>query len=448
MDDHDWLTSLDADQHAFYDIQTLRRGHIARARTRPIPVSGTLLCPDGDVRFSARVFVHLTLHTCGFMVVRPTLHSEDFRSGSRVDVETMIQLERAFWRFDYPLRWHFPNTEQPTVGGVRTVMNWVFLELFARLTNSGENVASLAAENIQGCDRLHEMAVSGEMRYPFPVSCVTQFEVLGGELTPVDTEQTAKGLAKRLLYPDDPHSEVSPIDLNTSKTGDWWFLSENQALTVAGGGAVDPELNAIDADRTQLLEFLTLRRATLRCVQRDTQRVLTERLAVSRGQIGHWQHVVASTTDDYILHDRIGRLLQPVRRHNAIEPRIRDLAELEEQVRRNLSWFQQRMDTLSQWTGGLVGAAVGTGAMVLSLQEAVKSVMVTATGTPSERLLDQHGSSFAAIMFVLMCTAFVLALFCIRRVTARLRPFSHRGKPPAAPRTRSTPPAEQPEPAL
>lgn len=421
---------VDVDSEPFFDIQTLRRGHVARMRLKPIEFSGVIRSPRGEQTISGAVTVHILAHASGFLIIRPTVQSASVSLTKGVGTEVLCQLDNALWEVAYPLRWHVPGTAEPIEGGVRNLMNWTFLDLYERVHGrEGSPVAAWAVEGIHGCERLHAMAAKREITYPFPVSFGIQWEIIDAALDPLvtsDPRALATDLARRLFFPDDPRADIAPVDLGGGIPEEWWFLGESQALTLTSRGSIDRRLDVVDPERTQLLEFITLRRTTLSCVQRDTQRVLTERLPVSRGQIERWQHIVASTTDDYIVHAKMGRLLAPALAHHAADVRIRDLAALEAQVRENLGWFQQRLDTLSDWTGGLVGATVGTAALVLSLQEVVQTLLATATGEKVDDVLDAHGPLFSSIMLGLMVVTFFLSLVGIRLITSRMRPFTFR----------------------
>lgn len=415
----------DIDAHAFYDLQPLRRGHVARTRLRPIEFDGTLLLPDRDREVRGTVAVHIVAHACGFAVIRPTLRFEWYRGDGGLGYAELHQLERAVWRFDYPMRWYVPGCPGGMPGGVRTLMNWAFLDLYERARGEvadPRRIAEWAAEGIQGCGRLHEMRALGRISYPFPVSFGTQFELVDPAFD--GSGRAARRTALALLRAESDDLTAEPVNIEDDSDLICWYLEENQALTVTGEGRVDAELDAVDTDRTQLLEFLALRRATLRCVQRDTQRVLTERLEVTRAQIEHWQHIVASTTDDYVLHDRIGRLIEPLRLHYAQEARMRDIRHLKEQVRANLAWFQERIDTAADWTGGLVGAAVGAAALVISLQDVVRIVVASVVGVSPERVAEQYGLVIAGALLILVVLSFLASLSLIKRMSSRLRPFS------------------------
>ncbi|HZB33469.1 MAG TPA: hypothetical protein VE465_25145 [Streptosporangiaceae bacterium] len=422
-------TFPDIDAQAFFDIQALRRGHVARMRLAPIRFDGVVRLAEDDQPIHGEVDIHLLAHASGFVVIRPTLRAEAVRlPRGGYGVELLKQLERAFWITEYPLNWHVSDTHDPLPGGGRRLMNWVFLDLYERACQSANTTSTIiewANEGIQGCDRLHTMREEGRLAYPFPVSFGTQYELVGSASVLSTLADCRETLAQALFGHDDTAPRPRPINLGPGVREGWWFLSENHALTLAEGQSVDTIMDVYNPDRTQLLEFLTLRRGVLRCIQRDTQQVLTERLAVSRHQVERWQHMVASTTDNYVLYDRIGVLIEPARRHINEMTEIRDLGDLEKQVRDNLAWFQERIDTLAEWTGGLIGAAVGTAAMVLSLQEPVKGLLGQVTGDSADEVVNNDAMLFGGVMVVLMALSFALCMLGIHMFTSRLRPFAH-----------------------
>ncbi|MGH8967400.1 MAG: hypothetical protein ACRDXB_19015, partial [Actinomycetes bacterium] len=53
---------LDVDAQAFFDIQTLRLGHVARYRLPPVEFDGVLRLRDGDRPVGGKVAVHLLVH--------------------------------------------------------------------------------------------------------------------------------------------------------------------------------------------------------------------------------------------------------------------------------------------------------------------------------------------------------------------------------------------------
>src|SRR5918999_1172755 len=355
-------TFPDIDAQAFFDIQALRRGHVARMRLAPIRFDGVVRLAEDDQPIHGEVDIHLLAHASGFVVIRPTLRAEAVRlPRGGYGVELLKQLERAFWITEYPLNWHVSDTHDPLPGGGRRLMNWVFLDLYERACQSANTTSTIiewANEGIQGCDRLHTMREEGRLAYPFPVSFGTQYELVGSASVLSTLADCRETLAQALFGHDDTAPRPRPINL--------------------GPG-------------------------------------------VREG----WQHMVASTTDNYVLYDRIGVLIEPARRHINEMTEIRDLGDLEKQVRDNLAWFQERIDTLAEWTGGLIGAAVGTAAMVLSLQEPVKGLLGQVTGDSADEVVNNDAMLFGGVMVVLMALSFALCMLGIHMFTSRLRPFAH-----------------------
>ena len=181
--------------------------------------------------------------------------------------------------------------------------------------------------------------------------------------------------------------------------------------------AVDSDLDVIDTDRTQLLEFLTIRRAALRSVQRETQRILVAAGKVSRGRVEAWHEIVATTTDDYVLDDRVGKLMTVLRRHNAENRRLRDLAELEAQVRANLESFQRRLESSGAWISSLLGALVSAGALVIGLDSVTRSVLARLIGTPTAQLPVQRPALLSVVTIALLAVTFAGTYALIRRAS-------------------------------
>jgi hypothetical protein len=241
----------------------------------------------------------------------------------------------------------------------------------------------------------------------------------------VDWSTRAVDLAWQIMRPDNA-VDTPPRDLETDALTVSWFMDENVSLLIRTAGQPDPDLDVIDPDRAQVLDFLALRRGALTSVQRITQLVITERAAVSREQIARWQYLVATLTDDYILHVRAARLLEPLKLGFAHERRLRDLTDLERQARANLDWFQSRIEAAGQWTGGLIGAAVGAAALAFSLAEPVRLLIAAVTGTPVDEVGDRYGLVLAGSILSVVLLSFAGSFVLVRRLSNTLRPLARR----------------------
>jgi hypothetical protein len=420
------LNPIDAVGHYFFDIQTLRRGHVARASYLPvIPVSGLFPIRGRTEEFEGRINVHLLVHVSGFVCLRPTIRFDQFHPRSP-DRWLLHYLERGLWNERQALKFRVPETGTPLVGNMRTLMNWVFLDLIARwagMPSDPERLAEWALECSFGCERLHQLAKEGRIDFPFPVSFGTQFEIAEARLSslaPRKADEFAAHVAHEVMRTEHSKFDVPPLDIEHDARRIWWYVEENQALTLTGESSIDPVLGVIDPDRTQLLEYLTIRRGALRSVQRETQRILSEGTRISKSRVEMWHQILAMTTDDYVLNDRIGQLIKPLRRHNAEERRLRDLALLEEQVRGNLESFQRRLEATGAWITSVVVALVGAGALVIGLDSVTLSVLSSLLNVPVNEVPTRYGALLSAATIILLGLSFIATYALIRRTSARL----------------------------
>ncbi len=420
------LNPIDAVQHLFFDIQTLRSGHVARARYLPvIPVSGLYPGRDRTQEFEGQIDVHLLVHVSGFVCLRPTIRFDQFYPRPP-DTWLLHYLERGPWDIREALKFRVPEADTPLVGNMRTLMNWVFLDLITRwaeIPSDAESLAEWAAEHSLGCERLHQLAKQGLIDFPFPVTFGTQFEVAAARLSRLATRKAddlAAHLAHEILRTKQSKSDVPPLDIEHDAQRIWWYVEESQALTLTGQSTIDPVLGVIDPDRTQLLEYLTIRRGALRSVQRETQTILSEGTRISKSRIEMWYQIVETTTDDYVLNDRIGQLIKLLRRHNVEERRLRDLALLEEQVRGNLESFERRLEATGAWITSVVGALVGAGALVIGLNSVTLSVLSSLLKVPVDEVPSRYGAALSAVTITLLGLSFLATYALIRRTSASL----------------------------
>jgi hypothetical protein len=419
--------SLNAIDHAgsrFFDIQTLRSRHVGRARYTPgVHVRGSFDHDGQTVEFDAPLAVHVLAHTSGFVCLRPTLRFDQLRPG--VDTRLLRHLEGGLWDPRMGLRFQITDVAEPLIGNMRTLLNRVFLDLLTRWAGEEAHAGQLAdwaQEGRFGCERLHQLTAEGRLDYPYPVSFGMQTEVcVKSFLNRRRAEHAADRIAHEIMRGPSPELDVVPVDIDRDCRNVWWYVEENQALTLTTPRDIDPELDVIDTDRTQLLEFLAIRRAALRSVQRETQRILVSGRKISRGRVDAWHQIVATTTDDYVLDDRIGRLMGPLRHHNSDDRRLRDLAELEAQVRANLHSFQRRLDASGAWVSSLLGALVSAGALVIGLDSVIRSALARLTGVPVAKLPAQHPALLSVVTIMLLALTFAGTYALIRRASVILR---------------------------
>lgn len=415
------LKLVDRYVHEFFDIQSLRGGHFIRAVLEPFGFSGRVPVRGQDVmgELHGVARCHFLAHSSGFIVLRLTVRSDDVRHAGRPDDVFFASLERAFWVGNTPFRWSVDSAGESVTGGARVPLNYIFLDLHERWRGriaAPSQLCEWAKEGKAGCERLHDLCLTGELHYPFPVSFGTQLELGLDSGDPAELDQ----LVQEIAAPHAGHSLRTVFAREVTNTR--WYLTENQAFTLVSPAAFDGVLDVLDSDRTQLLEFLSLRRAALRSVQRDTQQILSEARGVTRKRIEEWRILLATTTDDYVLHDRITRLLEPVRLHLAAAPSVRDPSILEDQVRNNIMSFQSRLDLAGQQVSTLIGALFGVVAAVLTLGSVFKTVAARLWRVEIGRLADMHPITSILIDLGVVAIAYFLTMIYISRVSRRLPP--------------------------
>jgi hypothetical protein len=420
------LRAIDPIQQNFFDIQVLRSRHIARARYTPsVRVTGQLSRGGRLGEFESTVNIHILAHTSGFVCIRPTIRFDQL--GTTVDGSLLRHLERGLWDRGLNLKFHISELGQPLVGNLRSLLNWVFFDLITRWSGQSADPRQLMAwapEQATGCQRLHQLVAEGRLDYAYPVSFGMQTELTDHRLSGWGSRKTDKFAAqvsREVLRGLATSGDVLPVVVEKDCRKVWWYVEENQALTLAVPRSIDPELDVVDADRTQLLEFLTIRRAALRSVQRETQRILADGSNISRVRVNAWYQIVTSTTDDYVLHDRIGQLITPLRRHYAEDRRLRELAKLEEQVCTNLDSFQRRLEASGAWISSVLGALVGAGALVIGLDSVTRSVLARVLDVPVGDLPIHHAALLSTVTVSLLALTFFVTYTLIRHASQSLK---------------------------
>jgi hypothetical protein len=421
------LSPIDAVGHYFFDIQALRSGQVARARYLPeIWVTGGFAHGDRTAEFTGRVQMHILAHVSGFVCLRPTIRFDEC-DPQPADSRLLHHLERSLWDLGQVLSFDVAGAAKSLTGNMRALLNWVFLDLITRwagMPESAERLSEWAREGPFGCERLHKLAREGRIDFPFPVSFGTQFEIAESQfasLSQPKADELAARLAHEILRGRHSGSDAPPSDVEHDAARVWWYVEESQALTLTGASAIDPGFDVIDPDRTQLLEWMTIRRGALRSVQRETQRILSAGSKISKARIETWYHILATTTDDYVLDDRIGKLIKPLQAHNAEDRRLRDQAQLEIQVRGNLESFQRRLDATGAWVSSVIGALVGAGALVIGLNSVTLSVLSRLLSVPAAELPTRYGALLSAVTVALLVLSFLGSYAVMRQASASLQ---------------------------
>jgi hypothetical protein len=407
------------DQRAnIYDIQALRQGHFATADGPGFQVEGTYAAPEGERTGTWQGRTHLLFHASGFVLLRLTLSSVDNPHLHHEDAPLLRTFERLPWD-QHAFTWTVRGGS--VTGNVRACMNLVFLHLLDALPGADPlpDLPAKAVEGPKGWEHLHELCASGLLSHPYPVSFGTHIEVADPSLARDPAEQ--QGLLRRsLLAGVGPNWQ--PGDLEPDAEGLAWYLLENQSVVFRECSG-DPDGVVVDPTRTALLEYLTLRRAALRSVQRDTQRVLSGRRHVSRRRLHEWQLLVQTATDDYVLSDATGQVLSLVRARLAQQARVRNPDELEDQVRSNLASFSTAMEQ----AGTRVTAAVGALFAILAATAIFSAPLRLGLdwldgGIGSDPYAEAHPLRSAGVDLAVAAIAAVLFFLLVRRFASRLNP--------------------------
>jgi len=416
------VTPQDDASIAFFDIQALRSSHFATG------IGPQLTLRTDDEADPLLVRSHVLAHASGFIVLRLTASSDDNPSLDRLDPAQLREFERMPWTF-HPMQWSLGDLEFRA--GLREALNVLFIAAHETLVRGHYDLASvipLARDSAFGNRHLQALAARGEISHPLPVSFGTCFEVVDSELATdlvgcVDYVNTAMGQAT-------PHESLANSGVVDAGSDRPWYVFENQSFVFLAAGTAD-ETGVFDPDRIRLIEFMTLRRGALRSIQRDTQRVLAGGRDVSRRRIDEWRLLLSTTTDDYVLHDRVSVFLVPLNQHLRTSSSVRDPMLLEDQVRRNIDAFQTRIELASQSVSTLIGALFAVVAAVLGVGSVVRVAAASHESIPVSQFPDVHPWLNSSIDILVTVLAFALTFVFIRRAGNRvpaLRPFRRIGR--------------------
>jgi hypothetical protein len=256
---------------------------------------------------------------------------------------------------------------------------------------------------------LDERVVAGESYTAYPVTFGTSYEVLWRDS---QTAHRARRQMAELAYGiEQPGCDEYFLRPAESGHDHDWIFGENRAVLSIAEQKPRTSMDTYDAMRIQVLEYLTLQRAALRSVQRGTQLVITEQESVGRDRLQGWQRLVSALTDEYVLHDQVALILGPVRAHMTSNPRLRDPASLEAQVRQNLETFQALIDAASNRVAIVLSGLFGVvAALTLApLAREIELAVFRTRGTASN-YETVHPVLSIAIDAVLL---FVVALVCV-----------------------------------
>jgi hypothetical protein len=419
--EHGFVEKLSSRGHEdVFDIQAIRLGHFQLTRGPAVVVSGDWadLVPGADLG-ELRGTTQIMFHGSGFMVLRVTVTDVPGDPATPEGAAALAALERLLWLPTSRLTWRVAGHE--VTGNVRHCLNLVFMalnEVIHGRSPDRPDLPQLAQEGPTGCAALHRLAIEGEISYSYPVSLGTHIEIVSPEAAadPV----LARSIVSEVGREAGLQTTTSSLrDVGGDLLEHQWYVGELQSFLFLPDGRSDESATS-SSDHTRLLEFLTLRRGVLRSLQRDTQRIILDAGSVSRRRIEEWHLLLSSTTDDYVLNDRIARNFALLLRHHDDADDLRSVGDLESQVRRNLDSFRSRLEWSSQSLSTIIGAIFAAVAAIIGLSSLVRLVVATLLGEDAGTLTEDHPGVTAAIDAGLTLFAFVVTWFLVHRTARRV----------------------------
>jgi hypothetical protein len=226
--------------------------------------------------------------------------------------------------------------------------------------------------------------------------------------------------------------ERHAYDIDEASDTRWWLLSEFQTVLIRGGATgLHPDIRALDVDRLQMVEYLALRRGALSGIQRQTQLAAAERRPVARREVADWTWFLGAVTDDYVIGGWSASLLEQIKRLLRNSSSLRDVFELEDQVRRNVEVFQSRLDAESDRTGLMLAVFFGIVAAtsLLPLAQAVYSNVSGVSLTDFGSFPVTHYTAFLLLSALLLVVVGGVAVTLLVRNRYLRPPQSGRRRP-------------------
>ncbi len=398
----------------FFDIQSLDERFFASWEIHGVRVAIEDLGGDDRLTLETRpVRCFLLLHRSGFAAFRWTIEFDGLPT-----VRHVADLHRPIWVSSPQQRWELEHTDGCTHelrGGAREAMNWVYFDIHERSMGRVPTADALRAWTSEwrvSFDRIRELRSIDEVASAYAVTLGSHFELtdLRGGLS------AARGALAQVVG-DDGTEEVAGSAIP-------WRLGEyRQGIAVTARESLDPDLGVHVPRHVQLMEFVTIQRGILRSVQRETQSVITGSRSVDRATARRWHRLLASITDDYVLHDQAAHLIESYKNHFERRTDLRTIRTLEEQVRRNLSSFESQFTVADVKTTVVLTALFGVVA-ALTLGPLARRLAVEVSGSRAapSRFDDLHPGWAIGIDGVLIALVAVIAATVIRRAR-RIEPI-------------------------
>lgn len=347
----------------FYDVVAEERGLVRR-----VALSGgglRLRIPETlDIRVA--ITLHVMLWSVGFSVFRVALSTNELDpepgEGLTIDqLRTLHLLEHELGE-GVDAEWTFTlgEVEHRTSGNVRRFLDYVGFLLHdvvaGRRPARPDTVSAWSESYRTGMAHAEALRDRGELAYTYPVTFGTHSEYVWVDEVP----DTAVEWAPAIMGHGE-RSEASPHRIETESTDSVWFMGEFQSVllrTAPASRGLSP-LTSWDDNRVGLVEYIALRRGVLRVIQRETHRATAERQALTRAQVADWLWLLSAVTDDYVLAGWQAARFESIKRSMGRSRSLRNLTDLEGQVRRNVDAFQGRLDAASDRMGVIVAVLFG-----------------------------------------------------------------------------------------
>lgn len=408
----------------FFDVQAINRGHVARACFDGLWLT-SWSSPSGVHVARVPVALHVVLHAAGVMMMRLTATSDSWRRDAPRSPKEFAALNRAFWGGVANPSWeiHFrggaPLRGAASVRGVLTAIFAVHRAAAGRQGDMGYERARtiLEAYDSDGAQAMASLVAEGLARDAYPVAFGTHFEFYAGDHEPGECTGFAAQAACSLRSGAPASAMPAVVGVPT------WLLGDDQGALLAEQRQVDDTIDALEPFSMQVVEYLAMQRGALRTVQRQTQAAITEAQRVPRSRLEAWNRTVAALSDDYILHNNAAEVIEPLQRYMTREDGLRDPAELEAQVRRNLASFRAGLDAADTRAGtlmsGLFGVLAGV-ALAGTIKRLLAAVGVVSQG--GAEAFDRRYAELSPIIDLVAVMACALgAVWLYRRFSGQSR---------------------------
>jgi hypothetical protein len=425
----------------FYDAQVSRRRHAARVALADVVLSLPAADQGQGPSFAAQGTLHVLLWSVGFMVFRLTFTDSGMRrpsTGFRAWFKLMHGLEHDFPSAS-PLNpsctWSARIDGVPieAKGGVRRFFDAAGAAMHEVIQGRKLSATALAAWAMTAdtaLDHAEDLVARGELRYPHPVTFGTHSELVWR--SPRSLPGAPDAWIPELIG-SGAEGELIATDVDAPLDGKWWFMSEFQSVVVGASEPAPRGGEVMDAIRAEMIEYIAFRRTGLMAIQRETASVTAERRAVQGARVADWMWLMSALTNDYVLGGWSGTMFARVRSKFVSFDGMRNLFDLEAQVRNTIDTFQGRLDAESERVGVVTGVLFGIVAAtaLVPLGELFVIGVFGLGGNAYANFPGQYPGAFAAVI--------VGMLAVVGAVSWRLLRHANSLRPPSADRSARLP---------